>query len=172
MTVLVNKYRQLPDGYTPPLVTADHSANQLIHPIANEAWNQLHQACLEQTGASLYLVSGYRSWNTQASLFNKSLAEKGIAHTVAYYAYPGRSEHHLGLGFDLGTTDKPYKTSGFATSTAGRWMTAHAHEYGFILRYPAGKTDITGYAYEAWHFRYIGVAAATAIKQKGITFDE
>ena len=172
MTVLVNKYRQLPDGYAPPLVKADHSAGQSIHPTANEAWNRLHQACLEQTGSSLYLVSGYRSQSTQASLFNKALAEKGVAHTVAYYAYPGRSEHQLGLAFDLGTSDKPYKTSGFATSAAGRWMAAHGHEYGFVLRYPSGKSSITGYAYEAWHFRYVGVDKATAIRQKGITLDE
>ena len=121
---------------------------------------------------AFFLVSGYRNQTSQANLFNSALIKKGTAHAVAYYAFPGRSEHQLGLGIDLGTSTAPYMTSRFTSTAAGQWIAVNGHLYGFILRYPAGKQSVTGYGYEAWHFRFVGIEAATAIKQKGITLDE
>ena len=172
LTVLLNKYWQLPDQYVPPLLQAPNSADQSLHPAAVEAWNAMHQACLADTRVSLYLVSGYRSQATQSISFDEALKTRGIAHTVAYYAYPRRSEHQLGLGLDIATSEERVISQYFLTTTAGKWMTANAHRYGFILRYPSGRSTLTGYGFEAWHFRFVGVSTATAIRQKGIVLEQ
>jgi zinc D-Ala-D-Ala carboxypeptidase len=172
LDVLVNKYWQLPADYVPSLVSAASSASQMLRPEAAAAWDALREACRLDTGSTLYLVSGYRSYARQQAMFEDALREKGLVHTITYFAYPGRSEHQLGLALDLGTTEKAYMSGHFAATAAGRWLAVHAGGYGFILRYPAGSEAITGYGYEAWHYRYVGVEAAMAVNLQGVTFDE
>lgn len=130
-------------------------------------------AAAERENIKLMIGSAYRSAALQETYFNSYAKSSGIAEAEKYSAHPGTSEHQLGLAVDLTTTDRAcYLTECFEDTAAGKWLAAHVHEYGFILRYPKGKSDITGYNYEPWHFRYIGVAPATAVYESGLTYDE
>ena len=94
-------------------------------------------------------------------------AEDGRAAADTYSARPGHSEHQTGLAIDLNDV-----TDNFGNSREGKWVAAHCHEYGFIIRYPKGKQKITGYMYEPWHVRYVGVKLATKIHDSGLTLEE
>lgn len=172
LTVLVNKYFAIPESYTPDLVLAESSKNQYIKTEANDAWNLMRAACEADTGYVLYLCSGYRTFEAQASLFSKSIRDKGIAHACSRNALEGRSEHNLGLALDISTTDAGVISSGFAGTAAGAWVGEHCYEYGFILRYPEDKTSITGYVFEPWHYRYVGVDLAGTLYASGQTLEE
>lgn len=134
---------------------------------------EAYQALLRlQTGArmagySMYMVSGFRSFSYQEELYNDYVAVDGVEKADTYSAWPGHSEHQTGLAFDVGWIDLQ-----FAYTGAGRWLAAHAHEYGFIIRYPKGKEDITGYQYEPWHIRYLGVELATDVYESGLCLEE
>jgi LAS superfamily LD-carboxypeptidase LdcB len=121
---------------------------------------------------TVYLSSAYRDFATQKYLYENKVAEYGenIAKTIV--APPGTSEHQLGLAADI--TDKyyQYKNESLADTPLFKWMYAHCAEYGFILRYPKDKTDITGVMYEPWHFRYVGVEAATYIMENNLCLEE
>ncbi len=141
------------------------------------------------------ITSGYRSYQRQKTLFEGYLVEEKLKHptwsdnkvkeyVLSYSAEPGKSEHHTGLCVDLITnemldlvnygseTDYSDTDKGFAETEAYEWLCENAHKFGFILRYPEDKTDVTGYAYESWHYRFVGVAAATEMHEKGITLEE
>ena len=165
---LVNKYYSVPLDYVPPLVSVKYSAGQLLRPEAAAAWESMHDACLAQTGQSLYLVSGYRSQATQRSSFYNAISRRGLARACRLYAWEGRSEHPLGLALDIGTASHPSISAGFTDTVAGRWVLEHGYEYGFIWRYPEGYGNITGIGTEAWHFRYVGVEVATYMHDHGI----
>lgn len=141
------------------------------------------------------ITSGYRTYAYQQSLFNRYLDEEKAAHpswsdsqireqVLTYSAAPGTSEHQTGLCIDLITTEmvglwnygsettaNPYD-KGFAETAAFEWLQENAHKFGFILRYPEDKTKVTGYSYESWHYRFVGVAAATEIYNCEITLEE
>lgn len=121
-------------------------------------------------GITLVLTSGYRTNAKQESLYNSYLQTYGRAYADAYAARPGASEHETGLALDVfspgSTTDM------FHTTKAYEWLSLHAQEYGFILRYPENKEHITGYSPESWHYRYVGIDMAKKIKEEGITYDE
>jgi D-alanyl-D-alanine carboxypeptidase len=172
ITVLINKYYAVSEDYSPELVDADSSKSQKLRPEADDAWDLMRQACETDTGKILYLTAGYSTFAQRKKLFDDAVANKGIERACSKYAYPGRSEHNLGLALDIATTDSPSISGDFAGTTAGIWLAAHAHEYGFILRYPDGKSDITGYGYEAWHYRYLGVTLATTLHESGQTLEE
>jgi len=172
LTVLVNKYFAIPESYTPDLVLAESSKNQYIRTEANDAWNLMRNACEADTGYVLYLCSGYRTFEAQADLFSKSIRDRGIAHACSRNALEGRSEHNLGLALDISTADTGVISSGFADTAAGIWVGGHCHEYGFILRYPDDKTSITGYVFEPWHYRYVGVDLAATLYASGQTLEE
>jgi len=172
LTVLVNKYFAIPESYTPDLVLAESSKNQYVKTEANDAWNLMRAACEADTGYVLYLCSGYRTFEAQAALYSKSIADKGIAHACSRNALEGRSEHNLGLALDISTTGAGVISSGFAGTEAGIWVGEHCYEYGFILRYPEEKTSITGYVYEPWHYRYVGVDLAGTLYASGQTLEE
>jgi len=124
-------------------------------------------------GSELMIGSAYRSSKLQETYFNSYTSAHGSAEAELYSAHPGTSEHQLGLAVDLTTTDRNcYLVECFADTSAGRWLAANAHHYGFILRYPKGKTSITGYNFEPWHFRYVGITIATAIYESGLTYEE
>ncbi len=124
-------------------------------------------------GLSVYLSSSYRSYSEQSYLYNRKVEQYGdpaVAATIV--APPGTSEHQSGLCADI--TDIYYATKDRSLENTAlfKWMYAHCHEYGFILRYPDGKQDITGIIYEPWHFRYVGTEAAEYIMQNDLTFEE
>ena len=153
--LIVNKQYALPADYGNGL-----DAN------AYAAFTKL-QAGAAQAGHSIPLISGYRSYSYQASLYNSYVAQDGQAAADRYSARPGHSEHQSGLAMDVGAID-----SNYGNTAAGKWLAAHCADYGFILRYPQGKESITGYMYEPWHIRYVGVKTAKAIMDADITLEE
>ncbi|MBO4687048.1 MAG: M15 family metallopeptidase [Clostridiales bacterium] len=161
IAVLVNKYYASPSWYVPELVYAKYSDSQQLRPEAAAAWEAMHDACMEDIGQDLYLISGYRSWETQTASFNNAIPRRGLDKAVCKNAYPGRSEHPLGLALDINIRSDPEIRDNFVYTEAGQWVLKHGHEYGFIWRYPKDYGHITGYGVEGWHFRYVGVDVAT-----------
>ncbi|QJU08303.1 D-alanyl-D-alanine carboxypeptidase family protein [Candidatus Saccharibacteria bacterium oral taxon 488] len=130
-------------------------------------------AAAGSAGVTIYVGSGYRSYATQASLFASNVRQHGEAKANRFSSRPGHSEHQSGLAVDFGGIDRAcWVEDCFERTAAGKWLAAHAHEYGFILRYPKGKEKITGYQYEPWHFRYVGRELAGALHQSGLTMEE
>lgn len=131
----------------------------------------------------IVITSGYRSYEYQQILFNTYLGEVMAAHpgwtqaqceaeVLTYSARPGESEHQTGLCMDLISISNVKLDESFAQNPAYAWLIENAHYFGFILRYPKDGTDSTGFSYEPWHYRFVGVKAATAIYKKGITLEE
>jgi len=172
LTVLINKYYSMPSDYVPKLVMAGSSAGQYLRPEADDAWDLMRAACQKDSGEVLYLVSGYRSWSTQTYSFTHAIERRGIDKVCEKNAYQGRSEHCLGLALDMNIASDPEIRDEFAESTAGMWVNEHGYEFGFILRYPRDKGSITGYGYEAWHYRFVGVELATKLHESGQTLEE
>ena len=129
------------------------------------------------------VTSGYRSYEYQQILFNTYLGKEMAAHpdwtaaqceaeVLTYSALPGESEHQTGLCRDLISTRNVVLDESFAENPAYAWLMENAHNFGFILRYPKGKEGTTGYSFEPWHYRFVGVEAATKIYEKGLTLEE
>lgn len=178
--VLVNKQFKLPDGYTPndliyttiPFVFKEMTEKRKLRREAAGAIAKLF-ADAKQQGINLLGVSGYRSHATQVSLFNYYVKKDGIEKARTYSALPGTSEHQTGLAIDLTSGDgKCPAQDCFGNTIEAKWLQDHAAEYGFIIRYPEGKTAITGYKYEPWHLRYVGPSIAVEIMSRGITLEE
>lgn len=130
-------------------------------------------AAARAAAVTLRVGSGYRSYATQASLFASYARRHGEAEASRFSSRPGHSEHQSGLAVDFAGADQTcWVDDCFERTAAGKWLAAHAHEYGFILRYPKGKESITGYQYEPWHFRYVGRELAGALHQSGLTMEE
>ena len=125
-------------------------------------------------GLDIVMTTAYRSYDYQSVLWNNNVNRYGNeidANVIS--AKPGQSEHQTGLAVDISTADIGYQLlESFADTDEGKWIAEHAHEYGFILRYLEGKSDITGYVYEPWHIRYVGKTAAAEIKDSGLTLEE
>lgn len=119
------------------------------------------------SGLNLYISSGYRSFATQQSLYNRFVGSEGVVVADTHSARPGHSEHQTGLAIDVNTV-----APSFAYSAEGRWVAANAHLFGFVIRYPAGKEPITGYMYEPWHLRYVGPELATLLHRSNLTIEE
>jgi len=173
LTVLVNKCNKLPEGFEQAgLVEVDRAYRSndgkqyLLTSIAYENYKKMANAAKAQ-GLSMYIVSAYRTENYQRNLYNNRLATTGRINADNYTARPGHSEHQTGLAVDIGNTKGI-----FEYTPEFKWLQAHAHEYGFILRYPKGKEWITGYSYEPWHYRYVGTDVAKVIWEQGITYEE
>ncbi len=132
-------------------------------------------------GITLTVCSSYRTKERSAYLYQNQINQwlsKGYSQEEAekeaakWVAPPGTSEHHTGLAFDIVTPSYQKLNHGFANTSAAKWMKTHAHEYGFILRFPEDKQEITGITFEPWHFRYVGKKNAEIIYQKGICLEE
>lgn len=123
-------------------------------------------------GYSFRAFSGYRDYATQSYLYNRKVEQVGEAKARTIVAYPGTSEHHTGLAADIADGHYELLTSELENTGLYRWMVEHCAEYGFIVRYPNGKSDVTGIIYEPWHFRYVGVEAATYIMENDLTLEE
>ena len=108
-------------------------------------------------GCSLMAISGFRSYNRQKEIYENSIATKGELYTKKYIAYPGTSEHQTGLAMDVSSLEmKGELEEEFSYTKEGRWVKMNAYKYGYIIRYPQGAENITGYGYEPWHIRYVG----------------
>ena len=129
-------------------------------------------AAARAQGLTVCLSSGYRSYDEQNYLYQRKVAQYGEEAAAKIVAPPGTSEHQTGLACDI--TDKYYdfKDSSLENTALYQWMSQHCQEYGFIVRYPKDKEDVTGIIYEPWHFRYVGVEAATYIMDKGLCLEE
>jgi len=139
---------------------------------AAKALEQLFAAA-KADGVALAGVSAYRPYGYQKALFHRYVQKDGLEKARMYSAVPGTSEHETGLAVDVAGIDgKCAATSCFAGTQEAIWLASHAQDYGFIIRYPKGKEDITGYIYEPWHLRYVGSEAAQAISEKEITLEE
>lgn len=180
ITALVNKQNALPDNYKPsdlvypdvPFLFKEKIEKRMLRKEAAEALEKLFAAAKED-GVALAGVSAYRSRATQKALFERYVKKDGEAKARTYSAVPGTSEHETGLAIDVSGSDGKCAASDcFADTKEAEWLAEHAPEYGFIIRYPKGKENITGYQYEPWHLRYVGVEIAKEIAAKGITLEE
>ena len=173
--LLTNKYYYLEkDYYYGELVKMDskydNQNGNMLNSVAYDAFKQLvDQAELE--GYHIRNNSAYRSYDTQNNLYNSYKKSNGIDYADEWSARPGHSEHQTGLALDVGVQTK-YASGKFESSKEFIWMKNNSYKYGFILRYPKGKEHITGYSYEPWHYRYVGIEAATYIYENDITFEE
>lgn len=179
--VVLNKQRYLPDGYEPADLVelnvhfpfgGEPYEKRLMRKEAARALEEMFSQAKEE-GITLHAVSGYRSFERQEKIFNHNVKEKGVEHASRFVAEPGTSEHQTGLTMDLSSPDVgDMLKETFGTCAAGRWVAANAHKFGFIIRYPQGKEDITGYEYESWHIRYVPKEAAKAIFESGLTLEQ
>ncbi|CRZ35605.1 D-alanyl-D-alanine carboxypeptidase [Herbinix hemicellulosilytica] len=180
ITVFVNKEYNLPKDFIPknlvtpniPFDITGYNERKLLRKEAAKAIEKLFAAALKE-GYTLYGISGYRSYNRQKEIFLNNLIRKGKTHTLKYSAAPGTSEHQTGLAMDVSSKSVNLKlVTAFANSPEGKWLAEHAHEFGFIIRYPKDREEITGYAYEPWHIRYVGKQLATYLYTNNLTLDE
>ena len=176
--ILINKQHPLPEDYKPPLGTITGSL-QCDERIIDDLLNMLRAA--KEDDVNLVVRSPYRSIDRQVYLFNRKITKymnAGMTYMDAYkeasqiVTVPGSSEHQAGLALDITCDYYVALDEGFGETEAGIWLQNHCAEYGFILRYPNGKEYITGIDYEPWHFRYVGVEAATVIMREEITLEE
>lgn len=153
--LIANKSYSLPADFNPGL---DPTCENQFYKLANAA---------AQQGLNIYFSSGFRSYDYQSQIYNNYVARDGQALADTYSARPGYSEHQSGLAIDVNQID-----DSFIGTPEAIWLENHCHEYGFILRYPQGKQDITGYQYESWHIRYVGTDLSYAIHNSGLTLEE
>lgn len=160
--LIANKKYPLPSTYAPG---ESKEARAAFDEMAAEA---------KLSGINLTAFSTYRSYEYQTSLYDRYVSKDGVEEADRYSARPGYSEHQTGLAFDIGEVnyEKYWASFKFGDTEAGKWVAANAYRYGFILRYPNGKEDITGYRHESWHFRYVGKEIAEEIFKRNITLEE
>ena len=157
--LIVNKTYSLPSNYGSALTSQ-----------TTEAFAQMQAAALLE-GIDLYISSGFRSYQRQNTLYNNYVARDGVNKADTFSARPGHSEHQSGLAFDVCSHNLDGKNacinSNFDNTPQAQWLAQNCYKYGFILRYPEGKTNETGYKYESWHFRYVGIDLATKLYNNG-----
>lgn len=174
LTVLCNKYWSLPADYVPQDLRGLSSgivagASNQIRREAADAFEQLCADAKAQ-GYTILCQSAYRSYAAQDSLYRRYAAQDGASNADIYSARAGHSDHQTGLVVDVKNASRPYNQ--FGQTAEYQWAKDHIHEYGFMIHYPEGKQDITGYKPEAWHWRYVGKETATALYRLGLTLDE
>ena len=139
---------------------------------ARNAFEELNAAALLD-GFKFNAFSTYRSYDRQVELYDAYVKRDGKEAADTYSARPGYSEHQTGLAFDIGEVgdEGAFADNKFGDTGAGKWIAKNAHNYGFIMRYPEGKEDVTGYMHESWHFRYVGKTIATEIYENNETLE-
>lgn len=171
--ILVNKYHYLTDNYVPnnlvPISTNYSRSGMSLVKEAQEAFEKLAQDA-KQDNMIILAISSYRSYDYQLNLYNTYVAADGKKAADTYSARAGFSEHQTGLAVDIYDGITPYTS--FEKTKEFNWMQENAYKYGFILRYPKNKEKITGYQYESWHYRYVGIKAAKIIKNKNLSLEE
>ncbi len=175
LLALVTKETTLKSSYSPadlePIPSyMNPSYNMYLRSEALEQLEKLWQAA-EEDGVTLSIRSAYRSYETQKWTFQDYASRHGEEEANRFSARPGQSEHQLGTTVDFGGTAYDW-TAEFANTEQGRWLAENAYKFGFAMSYPEGKEHITGYVFEPWHYRYIGVDAAREWKESGLTLRE
>ncbi|SFS07908.1 D-Ala-D-Ala carboxypeptidase. Metallo peptidase. MEROPS family M15B [Agrococcus baldri] len=175
--VLVNKRNPLqPADYVPQLVSVSiaQDGDETVRPETDAALAGLSTAMRAAIGEGVHVFSSYRSYATQTGLYNNYVARWGQAEADTTSARPGHSEHQTGLAVDVvGTGGQCRLNTCFGDTAAGRWIAENAWQQGFIVRYPRGLEGITGYEWEPWHLRFVGVEVASAMHDQGIaTYEE
>lgn len=177
---LINKEHALPDDYIPedlvipdvPFPFAEDLPKKQMRKAAATALEELFEAS-EESELELYAQSGYRSYERQDAIFAANVDAHGEEAANNFSARPGESEHQSGLTMDVTSPGVNFDlVIEFGETKEGQWIKENAADYGFIIRYPEGKEDITVYQYEPWHLRYVGVKAAQEIMSQGITLEE
>lgn len=177
---LVNKEHSLPADYIPidlviPNVGfpfAEDLPKKKLRRIAADALEEMFNEA-EKAGFDLFAQSGYRSYDRQDVIFASNVKQHGEEGANNFSARPGESEHQSGLTMDITSPNVDYQlTTDFGNTEEGKWVQEHASDFGFIIRYPKGKEDITMYQYEPWHLRYVGKRAAKEIMEQNITLEE
>lgn len=158
--ILLNKTYALPEGFEPQMAEYKDSGVQMNIAIL-DAYGQLSAAVTENTGDKMYVSSVYRSVEEQAEI---------QANDPEIALPPGHSEHHTGLAVDVYVFE--HAGMNFLESEAGQYVNKNCYDFGFIIRYPEGKEEITGISFEPWHLRYVGLPHSKIIQQKFITFEE
>lgn len=181
--ILVNKQNSIPEGYEQEVPLGKiNTMKGVMHcdeRIIDDLLAMIQAA--REDGVTLQICSPYRDLAYQEKLFERKIEffmGKGLSYMEAYQrgsqvvTVPNASEHQLGLALDIVSDTYTELKKEFEDTEAGKWLAANSYRYGFILRYPKGKEDVTGISYEPWHFRYVGVEAATLITEQGITLEE
>lgn len=172
---IVNRTSRLDQSYVPDdLVQVDVASSRTIY-LRHEAAQALEEmfAAARQDGVNLVLISGYRSYEDETELYNYYVGLYGKDHADIIDDMPGASEHQLGLAVDLGTSDGTCRLDEcFDTTGESAWLAANAARYGWILRYPQNKQDVTGVIYSPWNYRYVGKDEAEKIAASGLTMEE
>lgn len=162
--LIANKTYALPQDFIPTNpdqpVNADRSSTCLDKTLMN-AWKIMLKDATAK-GLNIYIASGYRSYNYQVNVYNRYVKSDGAAVADTYSSRPGNSEHQTGLCFDLNTIE-----DSFQYTNEGKWVNDNCYKYGFCIRFPKGKDSATGYQYESWHLRYVGVDLATKLYNNG-----
>lgn len=171
--VLCNKYYALPESYAieslvsvPQHLHAKDGKAYLLDERALKAYESMYDAA-KLDGITLVILSAHRTHAFQKNLYNRYVEKNGQMAADTFSARPGHSEHETGLAVDLNDISEK-----FDQTKAFKWLDENAHRYGFILRYPKGKTHLTGYVYEPWHYRFVGEVLAEALKTSDMTLDE
>lgn len=183
--LLVNKQNPLSQSYRPENLVVEENSQIRIREEVAKAFKQMNQGAQAAGIQELVLISGYRSYQYQEKVFDRkvqSLIKAGLTKEEAgqkaqsIVALPGSSEHQTGLAIDISSVtlakEKDPLIPAFAQTREGKWLDGHAHEYGFILRYPKEKMGITHITYEPWHYRYVGSYHARKIKEANICLEE
>lgn len=173
LNLLVNKYYYLEEEYIPDnLVQIGYSytfTEEYVNEEAYEAYKLMYEAALEDD--ILFLItSAYRSYDYQQEVYDDYVETYGEDYAKEYVAVAGYSEHQTGLALDIFTYGSTMAT--FETTEGYEWLCNNSYKYGFILRYPEDKVELTGATFESWHYRYVGVEIAKQIYEEGITFEE
>ena len=175
---LVNRDNLLAEDFVPADMVKDLSCRKVsydkiqLRETAAEALCSLFDGA-KADGITLYAHSGYRSYQTQKTMYNNRLNRLGRDDGIVQY--PGASEHQSGLAIDVinkAGIGKKFTNDAFASSKEGKWLAEHCWDYGFILRYPEDKEAITGISYESWHLRYVGVQVAQYMRDEGLCLEE
>ena len=171
--ILINKYNYLEEDYKIKDITTISSRYAYSDNKSNEEimgyYKKMFSAA-EKENIKLVISSGYRDYKEQEEIYAEYKKTKGQKYADSYAAKPGYSEHQTGLAFDILTLDS--NTDNFDKTKEFEWLKENSYKYGFIMRYPKNKEYITGYSYEPWHYRYVGIEAAKIIHDENITFDE
>lgn len=179
LLILVNKEHSVDQNYKPKdlvkiryFVSDRSEATRYMRAEAADAFHRLVEQAADE-GNELRMTTAYRSYSFQKILFDNYVAKEGEEAANRYSARPGQSEHQTGLAVDVSSPSVGYQLTGeYGGTKEGKWLAEHAHEFGFIIRFPKEKEDITGYLYEPWHIRYVGLAAAKEIYEKNLTLEE
>lgn len=177
--ILVNEDYPLDASYEPESLTSVSETCQVDGRIYEDLQQMMEDGAAQ--GLSMYVTSAYRAYDRQVNIFNESMQERlsqGMTPLEAYQdtsiqvAMPGTSEHATGLAVDIISTHYDELDERQGDTEEQKWLMEHCQDYGFILRYPSDKSDITGIIYEPWHYRYVGKEAAQEIMEQGITLEE